>query len=564
MKKTLFLYFFFFSNIITMGGGLMQLVAYGAQDVYLTGNPQITFFKVTYRRHTNFAMESIEQTFNGCCDFGRRVQCTIARNGDLAYRTYFQVTLPEIGQSQANFARWLDYPGEHMINMVEVEIGGQRIDKQYGDWMHIWNQLTSTAEQALGYKKMVGHTTQLTYLTDPSFAAVDQPCATGAPCNTCAPRNALPETTLYIPLQFWFCRNPGLALPLIALQYHEVKINLEVRPLDECLWAVNNTNGKLKCSPSGSSGKATGAYTKSLVASSLYVDYIFLDTDERRRMAQNPHEYLIEQLQFTGDESVGSSSNKIKLNFNHPCKELIWVVQKDALVDYCSSFLCDSLLYNILGAQPFNYTDCVDAVPNAQHAYSGPQAAATGENPNHQGVINASDLFVDPGAADLNEYAASASAWPASSYDSNAYPQGVPLSSRETSLVSDAGSFILAETALCMHCWGKNPVVTAKLQLNGQDRFSEREGSYFDVVQPYQHHTRHPDTGINVYSFALRPEEHQPSGTCNFSRIDNATLQLVLSNETVGGEETAKVRVYATNYNVLRVMSGMGGLAYSN
>ena len=546
-----------------MGGGLMQLVAYGAQDVYLTGNPQITFWKVTYRRHTNFAMESIEQTFNGCCDFGRRVQCTIARNGDLAYRTYFQVTLPEIGQSQANFARWLDYPGEHMINMVEVEIGGQRIDKQYGDWMHIWNQLTSTAEQALGYKKMVGHTTQLTYLTDPSFANVDQPCATGAPCNTCAPRNALPETTLYIPLQFWFCRNPGLALPLIALQYHEVKINLEVRPLDECLWAVQ-TDGTLKCTPTGSSGKATTAYTKSLVASSLYVDYIFLDTDERRRMAQNPHEYLIEQLQFTGDESVGSSSNKIKLNFNHPCKELIWVVQKDALVDYCSSFLCNSLLYNILGAQPFNYTDCVDAVPNAQHAYSGPQAASTGADANTQGVINASDLFVDPGAADLNEYAASASAWPASSYDSNAYPSGVALGSRENSLVSDAGSFILAETALCMHCWGKNPVVTAKLQLNGQDRFSEREGSYFDVVQPYQHHTRHPDTGINVYSFALRPEEHQPSGTCNFSRIDNATLQLVLSNETVGGEDTAKVRVYATNYNVLRVMSGMGGLAYSN
>jgi hypothetical protein len=139
-----------------------------------------------------------------------------------------------------------------------------------------------------------------------------------------------------------------------------------------------------------------------------------------------------------------------------------------------------------------------------------------------------------------------------------------PLSSTTNSLVSDAGSFVLAETALGLHCWGKNPVVTAKLQLNGQDRFSEREGSYFDTVQPFQHHTRSPDTGINVYSFALRPEEHQPSGTCNFSRIDNATLQLVLSNETVGGEETAKVRVYATNYNVLRVMSGMGGLAYSN
>jgi hypothetical protein len=123
--------------------------------------------------------------------------------------------------------------------------------------------------------------------------------------------------------------------------------------------------------------------------------------------------------------------------------------------------------------------------------------------------------------------------------------------------VSDAGSFVLAETALDLHCWGENPVVTAKLQLNGQDRFSEREGSYFDVVQPYQHHTRAPDCGINLYSFALRPEEHQPSGSCNFSRIDNAVLQLVLSSPTVSGTATAKVRVYAVNYNVLRVMSGI-------
>jgi hypothetical protein len=130
----------------------------------------------------------------------------------------------------------------------------------------------------------------------------------------------------------------------------------------------------------------------------------------------------------------------------------------------------------------------------------------------------------------------------------------------DNSGVSDAGTFVLTETSLDMHCWGQNPVVTAKLQLNGQDRFSEREGSYFSWVQPYQAHTRNPDEGINVYSFALRPEEHQPSGTCNFSRIDNATLQLVLSNATVQGTNTAKVRVYATNYNVLRIMSGMGGL----
>jgi len=579
----------------------MQLVAYGAQDVYLTGNPQITFWKVTYRRYTNFAIESIEQTFNGQADFGRRVQCTISRNGDLAYRTYLQITLPEInqlmgsgaftsGQGTGVYARWLDFPGEQLIAQVEVEIGGQRIDRQYGDWMHIWNQLTMTSEQERGYFKMIGNVTQLTFITDPSFADVDGPCDSLAPRQVCAPRNALPETTLYIPLQFWFCTNPGLALPLIALQYHEVKINLDIRPIDECLWAVTS----LSCAGDASSSSfaagrpvpAAIAYNQSIVATSLYVDYVFLDTDERRRFAQNPHEYLITQLQFTGDESVGSSSNKIKLNFNHPVKELIWVVQPDQNVDYCSSLVCDALLFKVLGAQSFNYTDAIDALPNAIHAFGGPAEVGRSDGMGN-GFIDAQGLFQDAGALDAAE---TTGYWHGADnpYSSpnlggisapNQYVDnfGQPIqptlsklqqlsnsSHNDGSTVSDAGTFVLAETSIDMHCWGLNPVVTAKLQLNGQDRFSEREGSYFSWVQPYQSHTRAPDEGINVYSFALRPEEHQPSGTCNFSRIDNATLQLVLSNATVEGTKTAKVRVYATNYNVLRVMSGMGGLAYSN
>ena len=400
----------------------MQLVAYGAQDVYLTGNPQITFWKVTYRRHTNFAMESIEQTFNGQADFGRRVTCTISRNGDLAYRTYLQVTLPEINQAMGKsttstnpgsgaqsgngvFARWLDCPGEQLISQVEVEIGGQRIDRQYGDWMHIWNQLTLSAEQERGYHKMIGNTTQLTYITDPAFNSVDGPCESNAPRQVCAPRNALPETTLYVPLQFWYCRNPGLALPLIALQYHEVKINLDLRPIDECLWAVDqlsfgtgsgdtNSASATKCGQ-----KVPTAYAQSLVAASLYVDYVFLDTDERRRMAQNPHEYLIEQLQFTGDESVGSSSNKIKLNFNHPCKELIWVVQPDENVDYCASFECTQPLFAVLGAQPFNYSDAVDALPNALHAFSSKSGLVSSHGPDqeNQGFIDNRGLFQQAG-----------------------------------------------------------------------------------------------------------------------------------------------------------------------
>jgi len=579
-----------------MGGGLMQLVAYGAQDVYLTGNPQITFWKVTYRRYTNFAIESIEQTFNGQADFGRRVQCTISRNGDLASRTYLQVTVPEINQlmgvgsyvegfGNGVYARWLDYPGEQLIAQVEIEIGGQRIDRQYGDWMHIWNQLTMTAEQQRGYWKMIGNTTQLTFITDPSFSEVDGPCDSLAPRQVCAPRNALPETTLYIPLQFWFCTNPGLALPLIALQYHEVKINLDIRPIDECLWAVTSLSCNTSNPNNGGTQYTTGrpvpaviAYNQSLVAASLYVDYVFLDNDERRRMAQNTHEYLITQLQFTGDESVGSSSNKIKLNFNHPVKELIWVVQPDQNVDYCSSLVCDALLFKVLGAQPFNYTDAIDALPNAIHAFGGPKELAA----DSRAYIDAAGLFNDAGAMDEyipqnftgywhganNPYNEPNFGGPANVnpvYNTNSLISTIDTGNHNAnSGVSDAGTFVLTETSLDMHCWGMNPVVTAKLQLNGQDRFSEREGSYFSWVQPYQSHTRNPDEGINVYSFALRPEEHQPSGTCNFSRIDNATLQLVLSNATVEGTKTAKVRVYATNYNVLRIMSGMGGLAYSN
>jgi hypothetical protein len=424
------------------------------------------------------------------------------------------------------------------------------------------------------------------------------------PAAVCAPRNALPETTLYVPLQFWFCRNPGLALPLIALQYHEVRINLELRPSDEVLFAVNNLTENAPSTTganvnldagvlNGSSVKDTVSYQKSLVAASLYVDYVFLDTDERRRMAQNPHEYLIEQLQFTGDESVGSSSNKIKLNFNHPCKELIFVVQPDKNVDYCSSFLKGTHLNAALGAQPFNYTDALDALVNTISAFSGPLALEAGvdadgkafNDPNGAFIdqINGG-MFQDPGADSLREtgfqwgeqfdtsneatwkYGAdgtgSTTWFPDPAVGGMSVP--FPISKIPDSGISDAGAFVLAESALNMHCWGQNPVVTAKLQLNGQDRFSEREGTYFDLVQPYQHHTRNPDTGINVYSFALRPEEHQPSGTCNMSRIDNATLQLVLSTNAIGGDATAKVRVYATNYNVLRVMSGMGGLAYSN
>jgi hypothetical protein len=462
------------------GGGLMQLVAYGAQDVYLTGNPQITFFKVVYRRHTNFAMESIENPFNGSPGFGRKVTCTIQRNGDLIYRIYLQATLPSVtlqtqDGSGAQF-RWLNWVGHNLVKNVELEIGGQRIDKHYGDWLQIWNELTQEPGKQAGYAKMVGNVPQLVNLLVQGGEPCDNYCAGGEPNTSNEALACAPEYTLYIPLQFWFNRNPGLALPLIALQYHEVRINLEFNTINNLCFDQTPVLSNVHT-------VRDRVASAGLVAASLYVDYIYLDTDERRKFAQVSHEYLIETLQFTGGESITSSSNKLKLNFNHPCKELIWVVQRDSFVS-CD----DNVIGPWKGQQPFNYSDWWDRA------------------------------------------------------------------------ILESGYSVTRVEGLA----GNNPTVTALLQLNGHDRFQVREGRYFNEVQPYQHHTNVPAVGINVYSFALQPEQHQPSGTCNLSRIDNTTLLLTVSNNAVGTATSATVRVYATNYNVLRIMSGMGGLAYSN
>jgi len=391
----------FFSNLRykIMGGGLMQLVAYGAQDIYLTGNPQITFFKVVYRRHTNFSMEAIEQTWNGAEGVGTgpadgRCTATISRNGDLVHRMYLEI---------AGTPKALENPTAASITDVELEIGGQKIDKQSGKWMNVWSHLNEINPS--GHAGGDGDTGTL-------FQNMSG-------MGGCFGEAAVKRFTT--PLQFWFCRNPGLALPLIALQYHEVKVIL------------NHTFGTGFTSVSGNT---------------LWCDYIYLDTDERRRFAQVSHEYLIEQVQEQNISVAGASSD---LNFNHPVKELI----------LCAG--TSNVLTNI----------------------------------------------------------------------------------------------------------GTNTAATYQLKLNGHDRFAARNYRYFTRTQIWEHHSgaggltavaaagagKFSDS-IGVYSFALKPEEHQPSGTCNFSRIDNAQLE--------GTTGSAANQCYAVNYNVLRIMSGMGGLAYSN
>jgi hypothetical protein len=527
-----------------MGGGLLQLVSYGAQDIYISGNPQITFWKVLYKRHTNFAMESIEVTFNGQADFNKRVTAVINRNADLMYRTYVQVVLPavDLASTTVNRFRWLNFIGHRLIKTVELEIGGQRIDRQYGDWMQIWTQLSQDAGTIEALNDMLGNTHDLVLMKDKRGYALDASCAGSELTNSCAPRAGTPARTLYIPLQFWFCRNPGLAIPLIALQYHEVRINIEFEQWINC------------CYYEMASGSAPTSI-QSLTAASLYIDYIYLDTEERRRFAQQTHEYLIEQLQFTGAESITSSSNKIQLNFNHPVKELVWVVQRDSFVDCTPNA---EFIVEVNGCQPFNYTDDFSTEGVVMDVLARGSLATGGTNANVPTFSGdgASGPYFTQG---LGVPGTGPSLQGASWLDTN-------TTQTQAIVFEDTTNYLLAKVILQsgVKCEGKNPVEVAKLQLNGQDRFTEREGRYFSRVQPFQHHSRTPAQGINVYSFALKPEEHQPSGTCNFSRIDKATLQLTVSVNTVRGGRTAQVRVYAVNYNVLRVMSGMGGLAYSN
>jgi len=489
----------------------MQLVAYGSQDVYLTGNPQITFFKVVYRRHTNFSIESIQQVFNGIASWGRSVTSTISRNGDLLYRMYITIKLPSVLTNGSEQFRWLNWLGHIIVQQAEIEIGGQKIDRHYGHWLHIWNELTQTFGHQAGYATMVGNVPKLVQSSTDST----------------------PSITLYVPLRFWFNRNVGLALPLIALQYHDVKVNLQIANLKDCYWSSGSTR-----------------VPNELVDVSLWVDYIYLDTDERRRFAQASHEYLIEQLQFNGDMPINTVTEQLKMAFNHPVKEIIWTIQKDSLIN-------STLMKNYGGQQWFNFTDALDYT-----YFSGtPQ---------------------DPLGGGIGTAAFNVGNW----YSS------LPLSGTANGSVATAGLYGNSGTSISgLHfndlfgatsnassrAWtsnlpvfdsGENPTTIAKIQLNGHDRFTEREGRYFNTVIPQECHENCPAIGINVYSFALKPEEHQPSGTCNFSRIDMSQLLLTITSSTyvypTGGTDTAKCRIYATNYNVLRIMSGMAGLAFTN
>ena len=518
-----------------MGGGLMQLVAYGAQDIYLTGNPQITFFKVVYRRHTNFSMEAIEQTINGASTITASAgsgTVTISRNGDLVSKVYVRC-------DQDNTD---GISGDKIVSEVELEIGGQRIDRHYEEWNQVWAELTTPESKAAGYK----------YLT-------------GGFKNTLVSGGETNQQSIMVPLNFWFCRNPGLALPLIALQYHEVKLKFT--------WGLTTTVAR-------DDGTITTGPT-----CEVWCDYIYLDTDERRRFAQVSHEYLIEQIQR---EAVDTDKSTLKLNFNHPVKELIWTTggtgtawttQRAKLkLNGHDRFAAQDREYFQV-RQPLDYHTAVPGFniketerpsllsDSAQLDFSTALSVAEPANGTSTVGGHPGDFVIDAaaGTETLNGTSAAAGVAHLAIYSTSApgIKVGDNLLLIDYDTAAGAGS-VLSEVVTVQAVDNATVNNRYAYRFTGNLQVIPATGgdvgnltiSLIGRVQDPQSRCSQLASDINVYSFALKPEEHQPSGTCNFSRIDNAELNF--------SADTGVDKVYAVNYNVLRIMSGMGGLAYSN
>ena len=494
-----------------MAGGLMQLVAYGAQDVYLTGNPKVTFFQAVYKRHTNFAMENIQQTVNGSATSSGRVSVTVARNGDLIGQMYIDLQSQSCntfsGPSTTIFdGCWL---AERSILDIELSIGGQRIDKHYQRWWRLYSELYMDDSKKANYAQLTSNPTGEAY------------AASGT--------NGAASGQVILPLLFFFNRNPGLYLPLIALQYHEVRLDFDLSPeYSTCFTSTFNVWG----------------------------NYVYLDTEERRRFAQKGHEYLIEQVQHTGTDSLNLSTPttsgagaQIRLSYNHPVKELIWCLTNQA--NYTGKQLWD-FTSNAGTANTTLLTLNTSNVVHGSFAVGGYPGIAYA---NAFNTVSSSNTFV---VSALNDVGV-----PQLVTLSNPPALNVPFAPQlGVSWVEDGNPTPTSASAARGQAVG--PLASFRVILNGQDRFKDQSGKYFNHLQPFWHHTGNPYPGIYCYSFALKPEEHQPTGTCNFSRIDNAQVDVRVKAGIVSTNAANTLEMWAVNYNVLRIQSGMGGLAFSN
>lgn len=571
-----------------MGGGLLQLAAVGLLDTYITGNPQITFFKSVYRKHTNFAIDLRKINFDGSSSFGGSLHAKIIKgNNILLHKLYLQPTLPAIKKIVTNDShvafRWLNWVGHKLIKRATFKMNGAEIDSHTGEWIHLWNELSQKPGHKEAYAEMVGNVPGLTQISSVKGDGTSEV-------------TFVEEYKLYIPLLFWFCRNPGLSLPLLSLKNTDIHLDIDIEEFDNLIWATEESITNIRASNGSSVFNDT---IKGLKDIFLYAEYIQLDDTESRRFKASEHEYLIEIVQekgsqnFTGTTTNSKLSGSFDLTFHYPVKELIWVIQPDQFTE-------KAWTQSRGGRQHFNFTDSFDysgfsGTPSSKFGHGMPGGRSNNLLYSLPGVklpfitnvlepdfskddiTTTNDGGFNTELSQLNKTTqASTVKMTGYNYISKYHKTGSTVSTYRTKTIENyLGNTSIVETVDplkdSLGIWsnsnlnlkllnnGVNPIKTAKIQLNGANRVEDMDGFYFNTVQPYTHHTNTPAVGINVYSFAIDPEDTNPTGTCNFSSIDQANIDFTFSDDAdrLSRKRSMTMRVYALSYNLLRIKDDM-------
>lgn len=504
-----------------MPGGLIQLAAYGSQDYYLSGNPQISFFKTVYRRYTNFAMEYYRINPEGNLGLSDNdvvnYKFEIKRNGDLISDIYMVFTLPDIYSDKGTDFQWIKNIGFNIINRVSIFVGNSLIDENLGEWFDIWNELTLPESKKEEFNEMIGNIPEL---YDPANSPGYSYYPKAAKGDTNIP--SIKGRKIRVPLIFWFNRNYSLALPLVALQYYPVEISVEIKNISDLYTVIDidNSSDTFGCrikpkntinnyaanyslnnfvnDSSISSGEGDNAVLMNFdIDIYLDINYIFLDSEEMKNFAKSEHKYLIQQVKVSSFKgSVGSDT--LDLLVHHPTSFMVVVAKRSDAEDRNE--------WN-------NYTNWIDEkIPPWSENFHNP--------------------YYEP-------------------YSSQILAQE---QMNETNYPFRNSPFII-----------KNML----LKLNGTDRFQAQDSDFFGRVIPYKYAKKIPKKGILMYSFGVNPLDHQPSGSCNFSRFNSIELfleTLDVPRPTGLDDYMYKydINVYTVNYNILRITNGTGNLEFSN
>ena len=512
-----------------MAGGLIQLVASGAEDLYLTGNPQITFFNVVYRRYTNFSTEYMQLPFNKTQSLGTRhstkMSCKIDRNADLLYDMYLAFDLPAIFTNGDIPFGWVEDVGTKLIYTASLIVGGQEVDRQYGQWLKLQSHIFESESKRKVYERLVGGQN---YLQN-SGKAIGK-----------SETLAIRAKRLYIPLNFFFCKNPGLSIPLVALQYMEVRVDIEFNALNDVyrignplispkkmFGSYNLSKGNqaikdklYKINPELNQYNLLELFTKDWKSNTfLIANYVYLGTDEQRKFAQTSHEYLIEQVQRKTFQGLMPGKRILELKLLHPVEEIFWVLQNPD-VDLTNDWYNFTRLEDPKSLEYYHKSLELSRIPILWPEYKN---YLNGEK--NQDVMSEFISDIRFKYLDVN-----------TNYENAQYMFGDYFSIMKS----------------------------AKIMLNNHDRFSEEAYGFFEDLHLYKYHSGRGLPGLYMYSFALKPEEFQPSGTCNMSRITSQQLVLDIYGENTSPTHKYNLYLYATNYNVFRIMAGMGQLVFAN